>query len=52
MDGKADIVSGRKNKLRATAAHVTPASILARQHRNMAEPGSDGSSESTARSPI
>tara|TARA_Y100000816_G_scaffold284957_1_gene263978 strand:- start:1326 stop:1757 length:432 start_codon:yes stop_codon:yes gene_type:complete len=40
MAGKAHIVSGWKNKVQAAAAHVTPASILADQHRNMAEPGS------------
>ncbi|MAN11770.1 MAG: oxidoreductase, partial [Sphingobium sp.] len=27
------------NKLQAAAAHVTPAAILAQQHRAMAEPG-------------
>jgi short-subunit dehydrogenase len=40
MAGKASIVSGWKNKLQATLAHVTPASVLAEQHRKMAEPGS------------
>lgn len=40
MAGKAHVVSGWKNKLQAAAAHVTPASILAEQHRKMAEPGS------------
>jgi short-subunit dehydrogenase len=40
MAGKAHIVSGWKNKLQAAAAHVTPASVLAEQHRKMAEPGS------------
>ena len=39
MAGKVHIVSGWKNKLQAAAAHVTPASILAEQHRKMAEPG-------------
>jgi uncharacterized protein len=39
MDGKAHIVSGWKNKAQAAAAHVTPAAILAEQHRKMAEPG-------------
>jgi len=39
MAGKAHIVSGWKNKLQAAAAHVTPAAILAEQHRKMAEPG-------------
>ena len=40
MSGKASIVSGWKNKIQAAAAHVTPASVLAEQHRKMAEPGS------------
>jgi short-subunit dehydrogenase len=40
MDGKASIVSGWKNKLQASIANVTPAAILAEQHRKMAEPGS------------
>ncbi len=40
MSGKAHIVSGIKNKVQAAAAHVTPASMLAEQHRHMAEPGS------------
>ncbi|MDV5825026.1 SDR family NAD(P)-dependent oxidoreductase [Sphingobium naphthae] len=39
MKGEAHIVSGWKNKLQAAAAHVTPAAILAQQHRAMAEPG-------------
>lgn len=41
MDGKAHVISGWKNKVQAAAAHVAPASILAEQHRHMAEPGSD-----------
>lgn len=40
MKGEAHIVSGWKNKVQATLAHVTPAAILAEQHRKMAEPGS------------
>jgi len=40
MAGKAHIVSGWKNKLQAVAAHVTPAAVLAEQHRKIAEPGS------------
>jgi short-subunit dehydrogenase len=39
MDGKASVVSGWKNKLQASLANVTPAAILAEQHRKMAEPG-------------
>lgn len=39
MAGEAHIVSGWKNKVQATLAHVTPAAILAEAHRKMAEPG-------------
>src|SRR5689334_6506966 len=39
MDGEGDVVAGLKNKFMAAAAHVTPASLLAEQHRKMAEPG-------------
>ncbi len=40
MSGKASIVSGWKNKVQQAMASVTPAGILAEQHRKMAEPGS------------
>jgi short-subunit dehydrogenase len=40
MSGKASIVSGWTNKIQQAVAHVTPAAILAEQHRKMAEPGS------------
>jgi short-subunit dehydrogenase len=39
MDGEGDVVAGLKNKLQVAAAHVTPAAVLAEQHRKMAEPG-------------
>ncbi len=39
MSGEADVVAGMKNKLQATAANVMPATMLAEQHRKMAEPG-------------
>ena len=39
MAGKASIVSGWKNKIQSTLANVTPAAVLAEQHRKMAEPG-------------
>ena len=39
MSGDADVVSGLKNKLQATMANVTPATVLAEQHRKMAAPG-------------
>jgi len=37
--GDSHVVSGWGNKARVAAAHVTPAGILAEQHRKMAEPG-------------
>jgi short-subunit dehydrogenase len=40
MRGHGDVVSGWQNKLRTAIASVTPAGILAEQHRKMAEPGS------------
>ncbi|NOT43155.1 MAG: SDR family NAD(P)-dependent oxidoreductase [Acidobacteria bacterium] len=40
MRGDGDVVSGWKNKLQAALANVTPAGIVAEQHRRMAEPGS------------
>lgn len=39
MKGDADVVSGWKNKVQTTIANVTPAEVLAEQHRKMAEPG-------------
>ena len=40
MRGDGDIVSGWKNKLFSAIANITPAGVLAEQHRKMAEPGS------------
>ena len=40
MRGDGDVVSGWKNKLQTAMASVTPAGVLAEQHRKMAEPGS------------
>ena len=40
MRGDGDVASGWKNKLQSVIANVTPAGILAEQHRKMAEPGS------------
>jgi len=39
MKGEGDIVTGFKNKVQTAAANVTPAGVLASQHRKMAEPG-------------
>lgn len=38
--GDAHVVAGWKNKIEAALSHVTPDSVLAEQHRKMAEPGS------------
>jgi uncharacterized protein len=40
MNGDGDVVAGWKNKIQASLANITPASLLAAQHRKMAEPGS------------
>ncbi|MDP8917327.1 MAG: SDR family NAD(P)-dependent oxidoreductase [Pseudomonadota bacterium] len=40
MRGDGDVVSGWKNKIATSIASVTPAGLLAEQHRKMAEPGS------------
>ena len=39
MAGEGDVVAGLKNKIQATVANVTPASVLAQAHRKQAEPG-------------
>ncbi len=41
MKGHADVVSGWRNKLQSTLANVTPAGLLAEQHRRQAEPRSE-----------
>jgi len=38
--GDGDVVAGMGNKIQAAMAAVTPQSVLAEQHRKMAEPGS------------
>jgi len=39
MKGEGDVVSGWQNKLQSAIALITPSSVLAEQHRKMAEPG-------------
>jgi short-subunit dehydrogenase len=39
MKGSGDVVSGWKNRIQSAIANVTPAGVLAEQHRKMAEPG-------------
>jgi short-subunit dehydrogenase len=40
MKGDGDVVSGWKNRIATAAAAVTPAGVLAEQHRRTAKPGS------------
>jgi uncharacterized protein len=40
LKGEAEVVTGWKNKMQSAVANVTPATVLAEQHRKMAEPGS------------
>lgn len=39
MSGAGHVVSGWKNKLQAAMSHVTPDTVLAKMHSNLAEPG-------------
>lgn len=39
MDGEGDVVAGMKNKLQSALASVTPAAVMAEQHRKIAESG-------------
>ena len=41
MDGEGDVIAGWKNKMQVALAAVTPSSVLAEQHRKMAQPGTD-----------
>jgi hypothetical protein len=40
MRGEGEVVTGWHNELRTAIASVTPAGILAEQHRRAAQPGS------------
>jgi short-subunit dehydrogenase len=51
MRGEAEVVTGWKNKIQATIAHITPAGILAERHRKMAEPGSGTKTKRTTKKP-
>jgi len=39
MAGEGDVVAGWKNKIQSAIANITPAEMLAEEHRTMAEPG-------------
>jgi short-subunit dehydrogenase len=41
MQGEPDVVSGWRNKLQASLANLIPSSVLAEQHRRLAETGTD-----------
>ncbi|SPC19224.1 putative Short-chain dehydrogenase/reductase SDR [Cupriavidus oxalaticus] len=41
MRGEGEVITGWQNKLRAAIAMVTPADVLAEQHRRMAQPRSE-----------
>ena len=43
--GEAGVVAGLKNKMQAAVAKVTPAKMLAEQHRKMAAPGTGSRAE-------
>ena len=43
MNGEGDVVTGWKNKVQSAIAYVTPAGMLAEQHRKMAAPGTEQS---------
>jgi len=45
LNGEGDVVTGWKNKLQSAVANVTPAEMLAEQHRKMAEPGTGKNSK-------
>ncbi len=47
LRGDGDVVAGWANKLQSAVANVTPAGMLAEQHRKMAEPGSGDEASST-----
>jgi short-subunit dehydrogenase len=39
LEGEGDIVTGFRNKVQSSLANITPARLLAKQHRKQAEPG-------------
>jgi short-subunit dehydrogenase len=40
IEGEGDVAAGFRNKLQAVLANLTPAALLAEQHRRLAKPGS------------
>ncbi len=47
MNGDGDVVTGWYNKVQTAIANITPASLLAEQHRQQAEPGSGAKSRAS-----
>jgi uncharacterized protein len=43
MKGDGDVITGWNNKLRAAISHLMPSSVMAEQHRKLAEPGTASS---------
>jgi hypothetical protein len=39
LNGEGDVVTGWMNKMRAAMAMITPSTVLAEQHRRLAQPG-------------
>lgn len=52
LKGEGDVVAGFKNKLQAAMAAITPDSVLAEQHRKMAEPGTGETETQTYQKPL
>jgi short-subunit dehydrogenase len=52
MRGDGDVVAGWKNKLKTSIATITPAGLLAEQHRKLAEPGYSRSNGSGSAMPV
>ncbi len=52
MRGEGDVIAGFKNKIQGAMAAITPESVLAEQHRKMAEPGSGKSEPELYQKPL
>ncbi|MBL8770113.1 MAG: SDR family NAD(P)-dependent oxidoreductase [Phenylobacterium sp.] len=52
MKGEGDVVHGLRNKVQAAMAAVTPESVMAEQHRKMAEPGTGDDDEEIYQKPL
>ena len=52
MEGDGDVVTGWYKKLTAAVANITPAAMLAEQHRKLAEPGISQQRRATRRQSV